>query len=264
VNEGLARSRFGVVILSESFLGKKWTLDELDALMALERPGHEVVIPILHNVAHTSLAERYPLLANRVCLDTSAGLDNVSAAILRVVLKKGAESPSMSVPTVRRRFLDLLESEVDAAQVRRFLQHHPQILERATGANNRPTVIWTPALGGFTPDVCVANYLPTAARREWHVIVLASLDSRLFPKGTEMAPSIKMAVDDLEGLRKWVPGNYLEARKLLSDITGQFTGVVVTGRRTGLGPDQVVRLDRYNDLLFGIRVRTYDWLVEAS
>jgi hypothetical protein len=263
VNEGLSRSRFGVVILSDTFFEKKWTVDELDALMAMERPGHEIVIPLLHCVSPASLAERYPLLANRACLDTSGGLEHVAAEIIRVVLKRGSQSPSESVPTLRRRLLDLLDTAPDGAHVRQFLQHHSQILEHATGAH-QPTVVWTPALGGFSPDVCVANYLPTTSRREWHVIVLASIRSELFPNGTDINPSIKKALDELEALRKWIPDNYVEARKTLSDINGQFRGVVVTGRRAELGSEQARRLEQYNDLLFGTRIRTYDWLVEAS
>ena len=36
IDEGLARSRFGVVVISEAFLAKRWPALELNALMALE------------------------------------------------------------------------------------------------------------------------------------------------------------------------------------------------------------------------------------
>src|SRR5215813_3440446 len=90
VNEGIARSRFAVALLSARYLDKKWTLDELDAFMAREELGPRVVLPVLHGIEAATLAEKYPLLANRIFGDTSKGLDMVADQIVRVVLKDGS------------------------------------------------------------------------------------------------------------------------------------------------------------------------------
>jgi len=264
VNEGISKSRFGVVILSPSYLEKKWTMDELDALMALEQRDTEIVLPILHKLSRDSVALRYPLLANRTFIDSSVGVDKIAAAIISVVLKKGFNCPSDSFPTVRRRFLNLIEGATTPEEVRHFLQHYPQIICRAVGSTYEPSLAWTPLLGGVSPDLCVSNLLPTAGRREWHVIFLGPLASRAFTEQGRPVPGIQSAVDDLKKLRNWLPSHYLEARGILSDITAEFSGVVVAGRRAGRSADQAKHLERYNDFLFGTRIRTYDWLIEAS
>src|SRR5262249_20831744 len=43
IDEGLAHSRSGIVILSRSFLSKGWTRKELNGLMAIEDGGQKVV-----------------------------------------------------------------------------------------------------------------------------------------------------------------------------------------------------------------------------
>src|SRR5688572_1660795 len=48
INEGLAQSRYGVVILSPDFLAKEWPKRELGALLAIELKHGKRVLPVLH------------------------------------------------------------------------------------------------------------------------------------------------------------------------------------------------------------------------
>lgn len=51
IDDGLAASRFGVVILSERFFEKKWSRAELDGLMAPRVIGSgRVILPIWHGI----------------------------------------------------------------------------------------------------------------------------------------------------------------------------------------------------------------------
>src|SRR5690349_18227727 len=50
IDHGLARSRFGVVILSDHFFAKKWPRAELAGLRAMEEDGKKVILPIWHGV----------------------------------------------------------------------------------------------------------------------------------------------------------------------------------------------------------------------
>lgn len=263
VNEGIVGSRFGAVILSPTYFEKQWTVDELNALMAMDQIGRNIVLPIVHGLAQRSLGHRYPLLANRVCLDTLSDLDDLAEATVRVVMKKGSGSPSKSFPTTRRRLIDLLAESPDPSDTRNFLRYHAGVVERAVGADTSPTTVWKPALGDVVPDVCVSNLLPTMARRDWYIVVLGPLESPLFMDGSPV-PSLAKAVADIQTLRGWISGNYQAARTLLSDITMEFTGIVVAGRRAELATEQKRQLEDYNDMLFGTQVRTYDWLVESS
>jgi hypothetical protein len=47
INDGLARSRFGAVVLSPNFFNKNWSRAELQAFAALEmRQGRDLLLPI--------------------------------------------------------------------------------------------------------------------------------------------------------------------------------------------------------------------------
>nr|HPJ39660.1 DUF1883 domain-containing protein [Spirochaetota bacterium] len=49
IDKGLAKSKFGVVILSTSFIGKGWPNYELDGIVTKSVSGQQVILPIWHN-----------------------------------------------------------------------------------------------------------------------------------------------------------------------------------------------------------------------
>jgi hypothetical protein len=82
IDLGLARSQFGVVILSPSFLGKVWPGRELSALFALEELASAAIFPIWHQISRDTLAQHSPILADRVGISTDAGINKVASEIL--------------------------------------------------------------------------------------------------------------------------------------------------------------------------------------
>ena len=93
VNQGLARSRWGVLVLSRAFLDKEWPRAELDGLLPRELSGERVILPVWHGVTGAEVARRSPILAARMAVDTAQGLDAVCAAILAAIAR------DVSVPT---------------------------------------------------------------------------------------------------------------------------------------------------------------------
>jgi hypothetical protein len=85
IDAGLARSRFGVVVLSPHFFAKKWPKTELDGLIARENDGHKVVLPIWHNVTLEQIERHSPILAGRVAVSTQEGLPLVAKKIIAAV-----------------------------------------------------------------------------------------------------------------------------------------------------------------------------------
>jgi hypothetical protein len=85
IDKGLASSRYGIVIISKSFLAKEWPRKELDALVTRERRGHKVILPVWHNITAAQVRRRSPLLASKVAISSSKGLDRVIASVLEVV-----------------------------------------------------------------------------------------------------------------------------------------------------------------------------------
>ena len=88
IDEGLAESSFGVVILSEHFLKKGWPKNELDGLFALEDGGRRVILPVWHGVNKATVARYSPMLADRLAADTMQGIPVVTQMIAQVVLEK--------------------------------------------------------------------------------------------------------------------------------------------------------------------------------
>jgi len=85
IDEGLANSRFGVVILSPSFFKKEWPRRELDGLTAKEVSSGKTILPVWHNVDRDFLIKYSPVLADKLAVSTKEGLDKVVDEVLKVV-----------------------------------------------------------------------------------------------------------------------------------------------------------------------------------
>ena len=71
IDFGLARSRFGAVVLSPEFFAKNWTQYELDGLVTREMSGEQVILPLWHRLTKAELIQESPSLANRLARSTS-------------------------------------------------------------------------------------------------------------------------------------------------------------------------------------------------
>lgn len=71
IDKGLANSRFGIVIISKSFMAKQWTEYELNGLVAGEIEGTHRILPIWHEVSKTEVFKFSPSLADKLALNTT-------------------------------------------------------------------------------------------------------------------------------------------------------------------------------------------------
>ena len=55
IDRGLARSRYGIVVISPDFLKKEWPQKELDGLVAREVEGIKVILPVWHNIGEPQI-----------------------------------------------------------------------------------------------------------------------------------------------------------------------------------------------------------------
>jgi len=88
IDYGLTKSKFGIVIISQYFISKKWTEFELDGLVTREMNGHKVILPIWHNITLNEVIEYSPSLANKLALDTSKHTLEEIVAELKKLFKK--------------------------------------------------------------------------------------------------------------------------------------------------------------------------------
>lgn len=97
IDQGLANSRFGIVILSPNFFAKNWPRKELDGLMAREAGGEKVLLPVWHNVTVDEVAKNSPILADRIAVLTDKGIEDVVRTILKaLLLEKESESQNLA------------------------------------------------------------------------------------------------------------------------------------------------------------------------
>lgn len=88
IDEGLARCKYGIVVLSPSFFAKHWPQRELDGLVAKEiTSGEKGILPIWHEIDQKGVAEYSPTLADRLAIPSSKGINEIVRQILDVLKK---------------------------------------------------------------------------------------------------------------------------------------------------------------------------------
>ena len=85
IENGLATSQYGVVILSPWFFKKQWPQTELNGLFSLEAPNRKVILPVWHEVTHSDIVRHSPILADRLGISTSNGLALVASKLISVI-----------------------------------------------------------------------------------------------------------------------------------------------------------------------------------
>jgi hypothetical protein len=71
IDSGIARSRFGIVVLSPPFLAKGWPQYELDGLVTMSVSGRQMLLPLWHGIIKDEVVAHSPSLADKVALRTS-------------------------------------------------------------------------------------------------------------------------------------------------------------------------------------------------
>lgn len=92
IDAGLAKSRYGIVVLSQYFFAKEWPRKELDALLSRERKRKKIVLPIWHAIDSDHVARHSPVLASRYAAKTEDGLETVVRRLLEAMGRTARES----------------------------------------------------------------------------------------------------------------------------------------------------------------------------
>jgi hypothetical protein len=132
IDEGLSKSRYGVVVFSPSFFRKKWPQAELDGLFAREMGGKKkVILPIRRQISISELVEKVPLLAGKIVLDSSEGVPAIARKLVEVI---------------RPEALKLDQSQADAQKA------NSRLLEQLEEFGKNPTVAYRVSSGhGISP-----------------------------------------------------------------------------------------------------------------
>jgi Domain of unknown function (DUF1883)/TIR domain len=86
IDRGLAKSRFGIVVLSQSFFEKGWTNYELDGIVTRAVTGEQILLPIWHNVSKQEVMNYSPSLADKLARNTTTHTtDEIAAEIIAMI-----------------------------------------------------------------------------------------------------------------------------------------------------------------------------------
>ncbi len=119
IDEGLSKSRYGIVVLSPEFFKKNWPQYELDGLLAREMADAvKVILPVWHKVTAKEVKAVSPSLSMLYAGNTENGILRLAADLAEVI---GVGGTSIAVP----------EIEDDLALAKRV------IMTRALQDNNR-------------------------------------------------------------------------------------------------------------------------------
>lgn len=92
IDDGLLSSKYGILLITPSFINKPWPKAELQALFSSMVAGEKEIIPVWHNISQKEVFKFSPLLADIVAVTTTdKSIDDVVLEILRVVSPKMAE-----------------------------------------------------------------------------------------------------------------------------------------------------------------------------
>lgn len=71
IDQGLSKSRYGIVILTQNYISKGWTKYELDGLFQIEMTNGKTILPIWHNISKQEVQSFSPTLAGKLALSTT-------------------------------------------------------------------------------------------------------------------------------------------------------------------------------------------------
>ena len=115
IDRGIARSAYGIVVLSPHFFAKAWPQHELDGLTAREIAGRKkLILPVWHNLSHEDVLEYSPSLADKIALDTERmTLEEIAEAIAEVLPGE---------PDLEEEARRAVESDVEARRLENLVQ----------------------------------------------------------------------------------------------------------------------------------------------
>lgn len=70
--QGVEKSEFAIIVISENFFGREWTEKELSNFLNRQnRSGQKIILPVLHNITNQQLGEKYPEVADIQTISSS-------------------------------------------------------------------------------------------------------------------------------------------------------------------------------------------------
>lgn len=86
IDKGVAKSKFGIIILSKNFIKKGWTNYELDGLITRSISNQQILLPIWHNITKQEVIDYSPSIADKVARSTSVNtIEEIADEIAEII-----------------------------------------------------------------------------------------------------------------------------------------------------------------------------------
>lgn len=86
IDNGLAHSNFGIVVISKNFINKGWTNYELDGLITRSLTGEQQLLPIWHEITKQGVIDYSPSLADKVARNTATNtIEEIAEEIAELI-----------------------------------------------------------------------------------------------------------------------------------------------------------------------------------
>ncbi len=86
IDEGLIDSNFGIILISNAFLNKKWTDYEYRSLLSKEDNFKKIILPIWHNITQDEIKYFSLYLADKFALDTKKhSIQEIAKKLLEII-----------------------------------------------------------------------------------------------------------------------------------------------------------------------------------
>lgn len=277
IDEGLAKCRFGIVILSRNFFAKDYPQRELDGLASREQDGRKVVLPVWYGVDADDIRRISPMLADRFAARWDDGIDAVAAQLLRVVdpdrlARLHAESETKGKKTAEPQALRI----TSAAELTQILHHvygfvfqnddlHPDDVE-LVGGFEKELFDWSNIWRDMDPlehasaTAHVGERLKELSDAGWSLYIrveqrtIAGNDSREWPIAvvvvTRAERTTEFSIDQMVGTRADMDG--LSAKTTDGvDLLWRSIGNIKEEASTAFYLDALVLSEECNDALSG-------------
>jgi hypothetical protein len=275
IDDGLAGSRFGVIVLSKAFMSRPWPRNELNAILSRDIAGKMRLIPVWYGVTLADVAEFSPILADRFAIRTTGTFPyHVADAIAQAMYHRDSESS-----TVTRLFLELLDEQPNSKKITDFLLAHSNVLSLVTNWHS----IWCSARKALnlvniteSEDFILGTSKP-GTEPTWPIYTIF-FDHSLQPicdtKGhanPQLQDCERLANEHIysvepRSLVETVLVQHDESLKSLETHSSYRYAttipIVVMKRRTELSPTENDFIRRTNQGKI-FRLHTFDWLIEA-
>jgi hypothetical protein len=87
IENGITKSDYGILVLSESYFEREWPREELDALLQEDVTGEEkVILPVAYNIEPEDIKQHHKLLSKRYIVEGNRNnIDQVASSIFKAV-----------------------------------------------------------------------------------------------------------------------------------------------------------------------------------